>query len=270
MENFLWTVGTVFEPQFGYLRRTITEVNALITVIDDIYDVYSTLDELELFTDVVKRWDANAKDQLPNYMQTCFLVLRSSINRMAFDVQKQQGYHILKYLRKTWADLCEAYLVEARWYYNRHKPTLQEYIENAWVSISAPLILVHAYSLVTNPITEEALEFLEEYPNIIRQSSIILRLANDLGTSPHEMERGDVLKSIQCYMHEKGVSEDEARKHVEFLIGETWKQMNENQVTNLPLSKSFIIIAINVARMAQCMYQHGDGHGVRADRETKD
>ena len=54
MENFLWTVGVIFEPQFGYCRM-LTKVNSLITTIDDVYDVYGTLDELELFTDAVDR-----------------------------------------------------------------------------------------------------------------------------------------------------------------------------------------------------------------------
>ncbi|KAK9217830.1 hypothetical protein WN943_006460 [Citrus x changshan-huyou] len=39
---------------FARNRRTLTILTALITVIDDIYDVYGVLDELELFTDVVK------------------------------------------------------------------------------------------------------------------------------------------------------------------------------------------------------------------------
>ena len=56
MENFLWTVGVIFEPQFGYCRRMLTKVNAMITTIDDdVYDVYGTLEELELFTDAVDR-----------------------------------------------------------------------------------------------------------------------------------------------------------------------------------------------------------------------
>ena len=55
VENLLWTVGFVFEPQFGYCRRILTRVNSLITTIDDVYDVYGTLDELELFTDAVDR-----------------------------------------------------------------------------------------------------------------------------------------------------------------------------------------------------------------------
>ena len=55
IECFLATVGLRFEPQFGYFRRMSTRVNVLITLIDDIYDVYGKLDELELFTDAVER-----------------------------------------------------------------------------------------------------------------------------------------------------------------------------------------------------------------------
>ena len=56
MENFLWSVGMIIVPQSGKSRRIHTKVNALITAIDDVYDVYGTLDELELFTDAVERF----------------------------------------------------------------------------------------------------------------------------------------------------------------------------------------------------------------------
>jgi (-)-alpha-terpineol synthase len=82
-----------------------------------------------------------------------------------------------------WADLCRSYLLEAKWYHSGYTPSLEEYIQNAWISSSGPVILVHTYFFVTNPVTKEALECLEEYPNIIRWSSTILRLADDLGTS---------------------------------------------------------------------------------------
>ncbi|KDP35320.1 hypothetical protein JCGZ_09479 [Jatropha curcas] len=142
MENFLWTIGVTFEPQFGYFRRMSTKLSALITVIDDIYDVYGTLDELELFTDAVERWDVHATEQLPDYMKICFLTLHDTINEMAFDTLKEQGFHIIPYLKKSWADICKSYLLEAKWYYSGYTPTLQEYIDNAWISISAPVILV--------------------------------------------------------------------------------------------------------------------------------
>ncbi|KDP35323.1 hypothetical protein JCGZ_09482 [Jatropha curcas] len=270
MENFFWTVGVIFEPQFGYCRRMSTKVNALITTIDDVYDVYGTLDELELFTDAVERWDVKAIEELPEYMKICFLCLHNSINEIAYDALKEQGFHIISYLKKAWADICKSYLLEAKWYYSGYTPTLQEYIDNAWISISAPVILVHGYFLLKTPITTDALKALNEYPSIIRWSSMILRLADDLGTSSDELKRGDVPKSIQCYMHETGASEAKAREHIQDLISKIWKKMNKERVVDSLFSKTFIGIAINLGRMAQCMYQHGDGHGNQADQETKD
>lgn len=74
-------------------------------------------------------------------------------------------------------------MMEAKWYHTGYKPTLKEYIENAWISISGPVILVHAYVFVTSPITLKDMESFKQYGDIIRCSSTILRLANDRGTS---------------------------------------------------------------------------------------
>ncbi|XP_048233291.1 terpene synthase 10-like isoform X2 [Ricinus communis] len=270
MENFLWTVGENSEPQFGYFRRMSTKIFSLMTVMDDIYDVYGTLDELQLFTDAVERWDVNAMDQLPEYMKLCFLALHNSINEIGYDVLRKQGLYVIPYLKKAWADLCKSYLVEAKWYYSGYTPTMQEYMDNAWISISAPVILVHAYFLEGSPASNEALKSLKEYPDIIRWSSMILRFANDLGTSSDELKRGDNPKSIQCYMYETGASEAKAREHIQYLIGEAWKKINkERGLADFPFSKTFIEVAANLARMAQCVYQYGDGYGIE-NGETKD
>lgn len=55
VENFFWTVGTNFKPDFEHFRKSITKVNALVTTIDDVYDTYGTLEELELFTEAIDR-----------------------------------------------------------------------------------------------------------------------------------------------------------------------------------------------------------------------
>ncbi|KAG6670607.1 hypothetical protein I3843_Q051400 [Carya illinoinensis] len=245
MENFLWTVGEM-----------LTKVLALITTIDD------------LFTDAVRD---GMPMQRKNFliMQQCFLSLHNTINEIAFENLKEKGFNNIRYL-KSMGRFMQAYLLEAKWYYNSYTPSFQEYIENAWVSISAPVILVHAYFAVTNPITKESCDFLEaEYPNIIRCSSMILRLADDLGTSTDELERGDVPKSIQCYMNDTGVSEEDARNYVRSLISATWEKFNKERTVTSPFSKTYIEIAMNLGRMAQCMYQYGDGHG-SAESETKD
>ena len=55
MECFLSAVAMKYEPQFGYFRRMCTRICVLLAIIDDVYDVYGTLNELELFTDTVER-----------------------------------------------------------------------------------------------------------------------------------------------------------------------------------------------------------------------
>ncbi|PIA50857.1 hypothetical protein AQUCO_01200259v1 [Aquilegia coerulea] len=269
MENFLWTTGVIFDPQFDYCRKGLTKINSLVTTIDDVYDIYGTLEELELFTAAVERWDINTIEQLPDYMKICFLALYNTVNEMAYVTLKEQGWDILPYLKKSWADLCRTYLIEAKWYYDKYTPTLEEYLNNAWISISGPLLLVHAYFFLKQDITREALEYLESYPKLIRWSSMILRLSDDLGTSTAELERGDVPKSIQCYMSENGVSEEVAREYIGNLINDLWKKMNKDRLDTSLFSKTFVGVVVNLARMAQCMYQYGDGHGV-PDQETKD
>lgn len=65
-------------------------------------------------------------------------------------------------------------------------------------------------------------------------------------------------------MHETGVSENDAREHVQNLIAKIWMQMNKDRFANPHLFSTFYIeIAMNLARMAQCIYQYGDGFGIQ-------
>jgi len=56
-------------------------------------------------------------------------------------------------------------------------------MDNAWISIAVPMVLVHVFPLATNPVIKEAFESLSKYPDIIRWSAIIFRFADDLGIS---------------------------------------------------------------------------------------
>ncbi|RID60136.1 hypothetical protein BRARA_F03315 [Brassica rapa] len=265
VENFFWTVGLIYEPQFGNIRRIMSIVNALVTTIDDIYDIYGTLEELELFTAMVHNWDVNRLDELPEYMRLCFLILFNEINSIGCDIFKYKNIDVIPFLRKSWADLCNTYLVEAKWYKKGYKPGVEEYMQNAWISISAPTILIHFYCIFSDKISVQILETLSQHrQEIVRCSATILRLANDLGTSRDELARGDVLKSAQCYTHETGASEEEAHAHVQQMICDTWDEINyETKMarTYSLLSRGFVEAAVNLARMSQCMYQYGDGHG---------
>ncbi|KAH9751566.1 Beta-myrcene/(E)-beta-ocimene synthase 2 [Citrus sinensis] len=269
--SFVWSTGIVFEPQIAYCRRILTITFALISVIDDIYDVYGTLEELELFVDAVERWDINyALNHLPDYMKICFLALYNLVNEFTYYVLKQQDFDILRSIKNAWLRNIQAYLVEAKWYHGEYTPTQGEFLENGLVSIGGPMVTMTAYLSGTNPIIEKELEFLESNQDIIHWSFKILRLQDDLGPSSDEIQRGDVPKSIQCYMHETGASEEVAREHIKDMMRQMWKKVNAYRADkNSPLSQTTVEFILNVVRVSHFMYLNGDGHGAQ-NQETMD
>ncbi|KAJ4755865.1 Terpene synthase [Rhynchospora pubera] len=268
-ENYLWTVGGAFEPEHSSHRIAQTKANCLITTIDDIYDVYGSLIELEAFTVAVDKWDITAAEALPEYMKTCISALFNTVEDQGQVVLKKKGLDVIPYFKRAWKDLCKAYLTEARWYHNGYLPTLEEYLENAWVSISGNIAISTAYC-INNYVTAKELEqFSSGYPDIVRYSSMNLRLYNDLATSTAELERGDVNKVVQCYMRDKNVTELVARKEINEMIWKYWKLINAEIMSNCAFGKYLKNTASNIARMAQCIYQNGDGYGM-PDGETKD
>ncbi|KAG4120611.1 hypothetical protein ERO13_D11G154666v2 [Gossypium hirsutum] len=245
-ECFFWTVRVVSQPQLRHCRKVLTKVASFVTTIDDIYDVHGTLDELESFTDVVQRWDLGTVENMPYYMELCFLAFYNSINEMAYETLRDHGQNILPYLRKV--------VRIANWANSKHIPTFQEYLENAWLSVSGHLCLVHTYFLQRTNITIEALHSLEHYHDVIRC------------TAKDELERGESASAITCYMNETGAitcymnetgcSEAMAYQHINDLIEDYWKKLNKCYVDGSPFSKHNIETAINLARISQCIYQH--------------
>ncbi|XP_073152659.1 (+)-epi-alpha-bisabolol synthase-like [Henckelia pumila] len=264
VESFVWTIGNTFEPQFRYYRIMSAKLFLLVTLIDDIYDVYGTVDELQLFTLAVERWDINALDQLPDYMKICFFVLFNSMNELSFDILKTQGFGSISCLKEMWAKLCKAYMAEARWFSSGYTPTLNEFLENGLVSISGPLVIVHAYLCIAKPIEEKTLKDLMKLSDLVRWISTIVRLSDDLCTSSDEMKKGDVAKSIQCIMQEADCSEEEACGLVKSLIHTTTRKFNLEIFSNYGhYSKDMVETFTNFIRAAQYMYHiNGEGHGI--------
>ncbi|XP_076898758.1 (E)-beta-ocimene synthase, chloroplastic-like [Bidens hawaiensis] len=259
VECFFWTVGMVFEPEYHSCRVGLTKVGTLITVIDDIYDVYGSLDELDVFTDAVKRWDINATDHMPKYLQIGFGALFNTITEMG---SYAPGENITPILVKVWGELLEAFLVEAKWNHRKCIPTLQDYLDNAWQSVSGVVILTHRYFLINQEIKNEIAEPLEKYHDLMKWSSMVFRLYNDLATLTDEIESGKSVNAISCYMHEVGVCEAVAHAYITTLIDEAWRKLIKVHLACFQeLPNPFIDMAINLARISRYTYHQGDGHG---------
>ncbi|KAI4303940.1 hypothetical protein MLD38_039517 [Melastoma candidum] len=184
VESFFFALGVTPEPEAKSLRRSLAKVVAMLLVIYDVYDIFGSLEELRCFTRTIKMWDSDEVEPLPKCFKVCFRALDDVTNQIARECGKEADLdRVLLGLRKAWANFCEGMFVEAKWDKTGHIPTMEEYLGNAWVTSSSPLILSHAYHFLSGDRIKDASMQLDENKDIIRDSSIIFRLSNDLRTS---------------------------------------------------------------------------------------
>ncbi|XP_056158426.1 terpene synthase 10-like [Syzygium oleosum] len=120
---------STYQKEVSELARVLlTKITSMITLIDDVYDVFGTLEELELLIDIVERWDITNIDKLPPTIRTSFLALFNTTNNVGLEILKEQGLNPIPYIRKMWANECRAHLKEAKWYHEGYNPTLEEYL----------------------------------------------------------------------------------------------------------------------------------------------
>ncbi|KAG8370949.1 hypothetical protein BUALT_Bualt13G0036400 [Buddleja alternifolia] len=262
VETYVWSLGFIQPREYGYQRIMTAKIIGLMSTLDDIFDIYGTLEELQLFVDALQRWDIELIDQLPEYMQICYLAVYNFINEVAYDVLKEKGCIIIPYLRKSWIDYTRSIMQEAKWYHNGHTPSMDEYLNNASISSAGPAVLTQLFFVLRNPTQKEAADDLYKYHNIVLWPSMLTRLVDDIKTCSEEMQRGDVPKTIQCYKNETGANDKEAQEYSMFLIRETWKKLNGEPTVDSPFSQDFIRCSINMGRMSHYVYLHGDGLGV--------
>nr|XP_043628893.1 probable terpene synthase 11 [Erigeron canadensis] len=261
LECFLWTVGILPDPKYSFCRIELAKTISMVLVIDDIFDTYGPYDDLVLFTKAIQRWDLDETEQLPEYMKICYMALYNTTNEIGYEVLKRHGLSILPFLRKTWIDMIEAFMVEAEWVKSGTTPSLKDYIENGIKTAGTYMALVHIFFLIGEGVTVENMNsLLDPYPGFFFTAGSILRLWDDLGTSKEEQDRGDVASSIQLFMKENNITcEEEGRNQILQLIENSWKELNlELVVTNKLFPHSIINVAHNMSRTAQVVYQHDD------------
>ncbi|KAK4419824.1 Geraniol synthase, chloroplastic [Sesamum alatum] len=260
LECFLWSVGLLPEPKYSTCRIELAKTIAILLVIDDIFDTYGKMDELVLFTDAIRRWDLEAMETLPEYMKICYMALYNTTNEICYKVLKQNGWSVLPYLKSTWIDMIEGFMVEAKWFNGGSAPNLEEYIENGVSTAGAYMALVHLFFLIGEGVTDQNARLLfKPYPKLFSAAGRILRLWDDLGTAKEEEERGDLASSIHLFMREKKLAtEEEGRSRILEEIYGLWKDLNGELIAKngngMPLA--ITKVALNMARASQVVYKH--------------
>ncbi|XVF25946.1 hypothetical protein REPUB_Repub13aG0257800 [Reevesia pubescens] len=256
---YIWSMACLTDPTLSEQRIDLTKPISLIYIIDDIFDVYGTLEELTLFTQAVDRWDYAATDRLPDYMKICFKALDDITEEISQKVYKEHGWNPVNSLRKAWANLCQAFLVEAQWFGSGKLPKANEYLENGIISSGVHIMLVHTFFLLGHGLSNQNVELIDKNPGIISSTATILRLWDDLGSAKDENQDGHDGSYVDCYMKEnQGIAVESVRQYVIDMISNAWKDLNHECLSRNPFSLSFAKASLNIARMVPLMYSYDE------------
>ncbi|KAL6315896.1 hypothetical protein AAG906_013240 [Vitis piasezkii] len=197
VEGYFWIAISCSEPQYSYARRIQTKVVALITTVDDIFDAYGTFEELELFTEAIERWDINSIDQFPEYLKPCYQAVLDVYKEIE-EMENTERSYCVHHTKDAIKSLFQANLVQAKWFHGKYIPTIEEYMGIAMVTVGVPTA------------TKEVFDWVQQNPKIVRAASTVMRLMDDMASHKFEQERGHNASSIECYMKQHGVSEQQA------------------------------------------------------------
>ncbi|TMW83176.1 hypothetical protein EJD97_002621 [Solanum chilense] len=171
---------------------------------------------------------------LPEYMRSTYKALYDTINSIGYNIYKIYGQNPTENLRNAWANLCNAFLKEAKWFASGELPTTDEYLKTMASSVAT-----------------------------------ILRLWDDLGSAKDENQEGNDGSYIECYMKgQKNASIELAREYVVKLIEDEWKQLNKKHFNLMNGSLgSYSKASLNLARMVPLMYNYDDKQSLHVLQE---
>nr|BAJ46125.1 sesquiterpene synthase [Toona sinensis] len=260
VECYFWIIGVYYEPQYSLARKILTKIIAMASIIDDIYDVYGTREELNLFTDAIERWDASCMDLLPEYMQIFYEALLDLYNEIEKEIAKEGWSYRVHYAKEAMKILVRGYHDESKWFHNNYIPTMEEYMRVALVTSAYTMLTTSSFLGMDNIVTKETFDWVFSGPKIIRASETISRLMDDVKSHKFEQERGHAASAVECYMEQHGVSEQEVCKEFYQQVGNAWKDINQDFLKPTDVPMTILMRVLNLARVIDVVYKEGDGY----------
>ncbi|CAN4126554.1 unnamed protein product [Withania somnifera] len=100
VECYFWALGVYFEPQYSQARVMLVKTIAMISIVDDTYDAYGTVEELATYTDVIQRWDIKEIDRLHDYMKIGYKAILDLYEDYEKEMSSDGRSHVVYYAKE--------------------------------------------------------------------------------------------------------------------------------------------------------------------------
>ncbi|KAL5858311.1 hypothetical protein ACOSQ3_005769 [Xanthoceras sorbifolium] len=179
-------------------------------------------------------WDTSCVEQLPEYMQIIYKSFLDFGDEIEEELSKNgwPSYRV-DYVKEIMKKVVRASLDEAKW--------------------------INDITL-DNTVTKETFDWVLSRPTVITSSELHFRLLDDIKTHKFEQERGHDISSVEIYMKEHRVSEQEAYKELQKLVKNAWKDVNKEclRLSDHDLPKPMLMFILNYPRIIYFMYEKDD------------
>nr|QTW97448.1 KSL2 [Artemisia annua] len=211
--------ATLSSPELSDARISWAKSSILTTVIDDFFDVGGSMDELANLIQCVQKWDVNVDtDCCSEEVRVVFLALKDAVCWIGDTAFKWQGRDVTRHVIDLWLDLMNSMMREAIWTRDACVPTINEYMENAYVSFALGPIVIPVLYFIGPKLSEEVVQS-SEYQYLFKLMSTQGRLLNDIQGFKREFKEGKLNAVTLQMSHEKsGIVNDEVVKEMKILV----------------------------------------------------
>nr|AYB35974.1 patchoulol synthase [Pogostemon cablin] len=261
VESYFWASGSYFEPNYSVARMILAKGLAVLSLMDDVYDAYGTFEELQVFTDAIERWDASCLDKLPEYMKIVYKALLDVFEEVDEEVIKLGAPYRVYYGKEAMKYAARAYMEEAQWREQKHKPTTKEYMKLATKTCGyITLIILSFLGVEEGIVTKEAFDWVFSRPPFVEATLIIARLINDITGCEFGNKREHVRTAVECYMEEHKVGKQEVVSEFYNQMESAWKDINECLLRPAEFPIPLLNLILNSVRTLEVIYKEGDSY----------
>ncbi|CAI9290934.1 unnamed protein product [Lactuca saligna] len=214
--------STLSTPELSDARISWTKSSILTGVIDDFFDVGGSMDELVNLIQCVEKWHVNVdNDCCSNEVRIIFLALKDAVIWIGEEAYKRQNRSVTNHVIETWLNLMQSMLREAIWSRDKSVPTMNEYMENGYVSVALGPIVLPALYFVGPKLSKDVVES-SEYYNLFKLMSTQGRILNDIQSYKRELEAGK-LNAVTLHTSDEQEAVEEMKKMINSKRGQLLK-----------------------------------------------
>nr|WHO15131.1 valencene synthase [Alpinia oxyphylla] len=257
VEGYYWILSMCYEPQYSRARVMCAKAFCLLSIMDDIYDNYSILEERRLLTEAIKRWNHEAVDSLPEYIKDFYLKLLKAFEEFEAELEFNEKYRV-QYLQNEFKAIAISYFEESKWCVERYVPSLDEHLRVSMITSGCSMVVCSMYLGMGEVATKEIFDWCSSFPKAMEASGVIARLLNDIRSHETEQGRDHAASTVESYMKEHGVDVKVARKKLQEIVEKAWKDLNKELLNPTPVARPIIERILNLTMSMEDIYRYID------------